>query len=75
MRRVVAHLLKLPAPIDGLRTACGPLEMAAYRDSFPARHMLTGDVQEVSCVHCLSALGIAPAGARLVDADGREVAV
>ena len=74
MRRVIAHLLKLPAPIDGLRTACGPLEMAAYRDSLPAKHMLTGEVQEVSCVYCLEALGIAPAGVRLVDANGAEVA-
>lgn len=74
MRRVVAHLLKLPQPIEGLRTACGPLEMAAYRDSFPAKHMLTGEVQEVGCVHCLGALGIAPIGPRLIDSDGREVA-
>lgn len=72
--RVVAHLLTLPAPIDGLRTACGPIEMAHYwEDSLPAKHMLTGELQEVSCKYCLEALGIAPLGPRLVDGDGREV--
>lgn len=73
MPRLVAHLLKLPAPIDGLRVACGPLEMAAYRDSARAKHMLTGEVQEVGCEHCLRALGISPAGPRLVDANGAPV--
>lgn len=74
----VNHLITMPIRMDKFYTTCRQevcrLQADEYGYLIKRVHQLVTGIQDVTCVVCLRYMGIAPAGPRLIDADGREVA-